>query len=53
MADGDILTFVVPVNDDGTAADATLTAAPIVVADNITCCSLGRNRVFVLVVKAA
>lgn len=53
MAAGDVETYVVQVNDDGTVADTALTGKGILVADGISCCRLSGNRVFVLVIKAA
>lgn len=52
MAAGDINTYVVAVDDDGTKLAAAL-AGNVVVADDVTMCSLPGNRVCVVVVKAA
>jgi len=53
IAAGDIETYIVAGDDDGTKADTALTGNGIVVADSVSCCSLPGGRVFVLVVKAA
>ena len=52
MAAGDVLTFIVDVDDDGTKLDAAITGNGVVVADDITMTSKG-NRATVLVIKAA
>jgi hypothetical protein len=53
MAAGDLLSYVIPVNDDGTVIKTFLTGKGIVVADDITITHIGHNRVLVFVVKAA
>lgn len=53
MAAGDIKTFVVHVNDDGTALKNALTGQGIVVADSVSVSQIHHNRVVVVVVKAA
>ena len=53
MANGDILTFILDASDDGTIVNNALTAATIVVEDDITMTKLQGNKVLVVVVKAA
>ena len=53
MAAGDVVTFIAAVDDDGTKLDTAITGNGVVVADDITMCSLPGNRVCVLVIKAA
>ena len=53
MAAGDVEVYVGTVDDDGTKLDAVLTGNGIVVADSVSMCHLGGNKVAVLVIKAA
>ena len=52
MASGDIQTFVLTVDDDGTKADTALTGQSIATTDTLAMCSLPGNKVFVLVLKS-
>jgi hypothetical protein len=53
MAAGDVQVYVCGADDGGTKLDTLLTGKGIVVADDITMCSLPGGRVCVLVIKAA
>ena len=52
MTAGDVLTFVVDADDDGTKLKVAITGKGIVVADDITMSKIG-TRVWILVIKAA
>ena len=53
MTAGDVQVYIAAVDDDVTKLDAAVTGNSVVVADDITMCSLPGGRVCVLVIKAA